>query len=198
MDSASRVIFQVQQVRPFAPATRSRRESLLLVLIAGLFAFLAVALAVSRAADRSRLALYRADSLCQAPLTSPLAREGSVCSVELTRVVDRRYSTGKSSSYFGLALRAPDGGIDTVELKGDARRLLWSTTPLGASVLVQHFREPGQSRPHVTVVRNYRTVARTAWNPAWHADSTIAGITFLGIIAGVALIVAWRKRNSLE
>jgi hypothetical protein len=46
----------------------------------------------------------------------------------------------------------------------------------------------------VTLVRTLRSVARTEWNPAWHADDTMGGVVFMSLAAVIALIAFVRQR----
>jgi hypothetical protein len=188
------VTVEYHEVHTYRPRKPSRRSPWLYAIIAAFCAFWAVVAAVLNVDNRSRLERYQGDSSCRAPLTSPAAGNGSLCSAAYARVVDRWVTWHKSTGYYHLGLTAPDGAIDSVELKGAWRQSMWDMAPMGASLLVQRFREPQARRPRVTLVRTLRSVARTEWNPAWHADDTMRGVVFLSAVAVVALIAFVRAR----
>jgi hypothetical protein len=195
MALAGAVIVQYREARRYTPARRATNPSLLYVCAAAVFAFLALLAAALHVQNRSRLAVYQADGLCRAPLATPVTRDGSVCSVEYAHVVNRWVTWHRSTGYFHLGLRTGDGVIDSVELKGTSRQAMWEMSPMGASLLVQRFRESPRQRWHVTGVRTLRSVARTEWNPSWHADDTMAGVVFMSAGALIALIALVRQRT---
>ena len=188
------VTVEYHEVHTYRPRTPPKRSPWLYAIVSAFCAFWAVVAAVLNVDNRARLELYQRDRSCRAPLTSPAAENGSLCSAGYARVVDRWVTWHKSTGYYHLGLTAPDGAIDTVELKGAWRRTMWDMSPMGASLLVQRFRQPLDRRPRVTLVRTRRSVARTEWNPAWHADDTMRGVVFLGGVAVVALIAFVRQR----
>jgi hypothetical protein len=197
MNFVNAINIQYREVRTCAPPKRSRGSSALYAVIAGCCAFGAAVAAVLYVGNRSRLQAYQADALCRAALISPAVREGSACSVDYARIVDRWVSWHRSTGYYYLGLRAPDGGIDSVELKGAWRKNMWDMSPMGASLLVQRYQEAHWGRRRVTLVRTPRAIARTQWNPAWHADDTMGGVVFMSGAALIALIAFVRKRASL-
>jgi len=188
------VTVQYREVTTYRPRKPSRRSPWLYAIISAFCAFWALVAAVLHVDNQSRLAVYQGDNFCRAPLTSPVVGSGSLCSVGYARVVDRWVIWHRSRGDYHLGLTAPDGAIDSVELKGAWRQTMWDMSPMGVSLLVQRFREPGQRRPRVTLVRTLRSVARTEWNPAWHADDTMSGVVVLGGAALIALIAFVRQR----
>jgi hypothetical protein len=160
----------------------------------------AIAAGVAYQQNASRAAVYREDRLCGTSILFPASEEGALCSVEAAQVADRWTTAHRGSTYYHLALSTSDGVVDTVELQGSDRHLLWNESKAKAPVMVQRFRETETGPLHVTVVTRMGSIARTEWNPAWRADGAVSGVAFLSLGAVGALIAlvgirAWQRRD---
>jgi hypothetical protein len=177
-----------------------RGSSILLVIVAALSGVGAIAAGVAYQQNAQRASAYREDPLCWTPILFPASQEGSACSVEAAQVADRWITAHRGSKYYHLALTTRDGVVDTVELQGSDRHLLWNESKEKAPVMVQRFRETETGQPHVTIVTRMGSIAKTEWNPAWRANDAVDGVAVLSLCAVGALITlvgirAWQRRD---
>jgi hypothetical protein len=169
--------------------------------------------------DRRRLLRRRHDrglairSTKRVPLGAVPRRSVVLLAAPVSRVssgspVQRRSRPGRGpvdhanrgSKYYHLALTTSDGVVDTIELQGSDRQLLWNESKAQVPVMVQRFRDTDTGPAHVTVVTREGSIAKTEWNPAWRADDAVTGVVFLslaavGALIGLVAMRAWQRRD---
>jgi len=166
---------------------RKRRSSAAVWAIVAIFSTLgAIAADVAYRKNAGRVSRYHEDALCSVPLVAPASSSGSVCSIDVARVLERKVRSRSHSRVFSVTLRTSDGAAESVVLKGMDGRRLWDATRIGASVYVQRFTEANQT--HITTIRSNRLQAPTEWNPGWREHDMLTGTVFLSAVALVSII----------
>jgi hypothetical protein len=154
----------------------------------------AIAAGVSHSTNAERLLRYQHDISCSAPLTATSVSLGAACSVDMAQVTARWIHARRGSTYDFVAFRMPSGRVDSVELKGNSRYVIWSAAAPGAWLLTQQFADGRPNRTRVTLVRSGTLVSRTTWNPVWRSEDTVAGVVFLSVLAVATLLVLGYRR----
>lgn len=188
--------------RTSASAARQYRDAVVVwAILAGASGIGVIAAGLAYGTNRPRLDRYQHDAVCSAPLASPPDTNDSACTVE-TAYVARRWSRSYRSSHsYYLAVVTSDAIVDSMELKGAVRRILWDATDNGQEVLVQRFRDPTVRKVHITLVQADGVISSTAWNPITRNQNALAGIAVFSVTTvGALLVVALvrvRKRRAL-
>ena len=146
--------------------------------------------------NSARLVAFRADPACVAPF--PLSQPvGSALCHDVAAVVTARWSrrrTRSRSSDYYLALRVPDGFVDTLKLVG--RSSPWESASPGSALSVRQFAATDWAHARVIALVGDGTAASTAWtskHPVWRdkpSELLTRGLLIVGLGAVLLIILS--------
>lgn len=179
---------------PYSPQTR--RQLAFVSILVAIGAFFVVREALEHYRNAARLVAFRAAPACMAPFAFSRPAGSALChdvSAVVTARWSRRRSRSRLSNYY-LALRLPDGFVDTVMLVGRASS--WENASLGTTLIVRQFAARDWVHPRVIALVANGTVASTDWtskHPVWRdkpSELLLRGLLIVALGA-ILLIMLW-------
>ncbi len=148
--------------------------------------------------NSARLVDFRADSACVAPLASARPMQSPLChdeSAEVTARWSRTRYKSRSRDYY-LALRLPDGFVDSLRLVGDSA--VWAAAAPRTTFFVRQFAAKDWSHPRVIALVGNGVAAQTSKHPIWrgnHPEFLIRGGAIVGLGTILLIILAVHGRE---
>lgn len=190
-------------------AKQTRRQMIYVAILLGFGAFVVVREVLDHHRNAARLAASRTDPACVAPLAISQPARSALCHDE-SAVVTARWSKHRykhqSPDYY-LALRVPDGFVDTLRLVGVGsswRQALviepssWEASSPGSTFSVRQFAPKDWAHARIIALVGNGTVAWTSGHPVWRdgpSELLFGGelIVGLGVILLIMLAVYGRE-----
>lgn len=186
---------------PYSPQTRRHMVFVSILVAAG--ALLVVREGLERHRNSARLVAFRADPACIAPFVFSQSAGSALChdvSAVVTARWSRRRTRSRSSEHY-LALRVPDGFVDTLKLVGAPSP--WENAAPGTTLLVRQFAARDWAHARVIALVGNGTASSTAWtskHPVWRdraSELLIRGVEIVGLGA-ILLIILWLTGRAEE
>lgn len=193
-------------------ASRTRGQILYISILLGFGALVAVREVLDHHRNSARLAAFRTDPACVAPLAISQPAQSALChdasAVVTARWSKRRYKKHHPDYY--LALRLPDGFVDTLRLVGVGsswRQPLviapssWDASSPGSTFLVRQFAPKDWAHAHVIALAGNGVTAWTPGHPVWRdgpSELLVMGASIVGLGAILLLILAVYGREEVQ
>ena len=184
---------------PYAKKTRGQMIYVSVLLTFG--AFLVARELLDHHRNAARLAAFQADPACVTPLAISQPARSALCrddyAVVTARWSKRRYKHESPDHY--LALRVPDGFVDTLRLVGVGSSwrqplviepLSWEASSPGSTFFVRQFAPKDWAHARIIALVGNGTVAWTAGHPVWRdgpSELLFSGELIVGL--GVILLI---------